>query len=82
MLGCYTYAWPWVFSVSRPLGPCYVKTVWEAVLYLARLTNFWGMQANCLQYIEFFAAKMDSETCRNLGIANNFMVTAQIVGKL
>ena len=42
---------------------------------------FNGMQANCLQFIKFIAAKMDSETCRNLGIANNFMVIAQIVGK-
>ena len=39
------------------------------------------MQANCLQYIEFIAAKMDSETCRNLGIADDFMEIAQIVGK-
>ena len=39
------------------------------------------MQANCLQYIEFIAAKMDFETCRNLGIADDFMVIAQIVGK-
>ena len=39
------------------------------------------MQANCQQYIEFIAAKMDSETCRNLGIANNFMVIVQIEGK-
>ena len=39
------------------------------------------MHANCLQFIEFIAAKMDSETCRNLGIANDFMVIAQIVGK-
>ena len=39
------------------------------------------MHANCLQFIEFIAAKMDSETCRNLGIADNFMVIAQIVGK-
>ena len=39
------------------------------------------MQANCLQFIKFIAAKMDSETCRNLGIANYFMVIAQIVGK-
>ena len=36
---------------------------------------------NCLQYIEFIAAKMDSETCHNLCIADNFMVIAQIVGK-
>ena len=40
-----------------------------------------GMQANCLQFIKFIAPKMDSETCRNLGIANDFMVIAQIVGK-
>ena len=39
------------------------------------------MQANCLRFIKFIAAKMDSETCRNLGIADNFMVIAQIVGK-
>ena len=39
------------------------------------------MQANCQRYTEFIAAKMDSKTCRNLDIANNFMVIAQIVGK-
>ena len=39
------------------------------------------MQANYLQYIEFIAAKMDSETCCNLGIANYFMVITHIVGK-
>ena len=39
------------------------------------------MQANCLQYIKFIAAKMDPKTCPNLGIANNFMVIAKIVGK-
>ena len=39
------------------------------------------MQANCLQYIEFIAAKMDSETCRNLGIGDDFMEIAQILGK-
>ena len=39
------------------------------------------MQANCLQYIESIAAKMESETCHNLGIADDFMVIAQIVGK-
>ena len=39
------------------------------------------MQANCLQYIEFIAAKIDSETCRNLGFANDFMVIVQIIGK-
>ena len=40
-----------------------------------------GMQANWLQYIEFIVAKMDSENCRNLCIADNFMAIAQIVGK-
>ena len=39
------------------------------------------MQANCLRYIEFIAAKMDSKTCCNLDIAYDFMVIAQIVGK-
>ena len=45
------------------------------------MDQFWGMQANCLRFIKFIAAKMDFETCRNLGIANDFMVIAQIVGK-
>ena len=38
------------------------------------------MQANYLQYIEFIAAKMDSETCLNLCIADDFLVIAKIVG--
>ena len=37
------------------------------------------MQANCQKYIEFIATKMNSKTCRNLNIANDFKLFTQIV---
>ena len=33
-----------------------------------RVNLLFGMMSTCRQYINFFVAKMDSETCRNLVI--------------
>ena len=72
-----------MYYVYTPLLRCIVTEVLNYAT-MAVINNFCprikGMQANCLQYIKLIAAKMDSETCRNLCIADDFMVIAKIVG--